>query len=104
MFAIEAMALSKPVICNYRTDLEKLYRVAGLYGADEEIPLINSCPLTIKDTLRNLYAQRDSLGSYGQKGRAYVLKHHSIDAIASIFGPIAEQVIGKPSLKEGVSA
>lgn len=94
MFAIETMALGKPVICNMRQDLENLYRVAGLYDPGETIALIHACPLTIKDVLRRLYYDRKELEHRAAMGRTYVQKHHSIDAVGKIFSKIAHDLIG----------
>ncbi|WP_435641552.1 hypothetical protein [Micavibrio aeruginosavorus] len=98
MFAIEAMALEKPVVCYHRQDLEDLYRASNLYMPDEKIPLIQATPLTIKKTLRTLYQDRDEIVNIGMRGRNYVLRHHSIGAIANVFGPIAKGLIGQPLL------
>lgn len=95
MFAIEAMALEKPVICYLRDDLKNLYRTAGLYDVDESIPLINANPQTIKDTLQSLYEERDKLPKIGRSGREYVIKHHSVDAIADVFGTILADILPK---------
>lgn len=96
MFAIESMAMGKPVICNIRSDLEELYKTAGLLAKNESIPLIHSTPLTVKETLKNLYDNRETLTGIGERGRDYVIKHHSISAIADVFGPIVKILIGPP--------
>lgn len=96
MFAIEAMAMGKPVICNLRQDLIDLFRVTRLYDENEIIPLVQATPLTIKQTLQTLYTQRAELPDIGGQGRAYVLKHHSIGAVMNILGPIAEKILGAP--------
>lgn len=93
MFAIEAMALQKPVICYQRQDLQDLYKVAGLLEKEEEIPLINATPLTIKETIRDLYEDRKNLHKRGLAGREYVIRHHSLEAIASVFGKIATELL-----------
>ena len=101
MFAIEAMALEKPVICNIRSDLEELYRVAGLYDENEKIPLVHATPLTIKQTLKRLYENRNTLQELGKAGRPYVMKHHSIESVAKTVGPIVQKLIGYPSSIKG---
>ncbi len=58
MFALEAMAMGKPVLCFLREDLRKLYTVAGLIAVDE-IPIINCSPFTVKETIRDLFFNRD---------------------------------------------
>lgn len=84
MFALESMALSTACICYIDPELEKLYVRAGLLGP-EEMPLISATPETIKATLRALYFNRPGISAHGQRGRAYVEKHHSLDAIGRIF-------------------
>lgn len=96
MFAIEAMSLNKPVICNVRSDLENLYRATGLYKKEEVIPLIHACPLTIKSVLKDLYENRTILSERGAMGRDYVMRHHSIGAIQKTFSKIANELIGQP--------
>lgn len=101
MFAIEAMALEKPVICNTRSDLESLYRSAGLLETDECLPLIHATPETIKSVILDCYNKRAELNHIGKKGREYVIRHHSIDAIVEAFRPIAENIIGPAMNKNG---
>lgn len=96
MFSIEAMALGRPVVCYHRKDLEALYRANGLLGKDEVFPLIQAEVHTIKDVIRGLYFNRDQLRVIGRYGREYVVKHHSISAIAKHFGPVAKTLIGEP--------
>lgn len=96
MFAIESMALNKPVICNVRSDLENLYRTVGLYNQEEVIPLIHADPLTIKDVLRNLCKDRQGLFDRGNTGRDYVMRHHSIESISKVFSTIINDLIGRP--------
>ncbi len=56
MFAIEAMASGKPVICHLRHDLEALYVAADLLESLEEIPIIRADVFTFKDVIRSLYS------------------------------------------------
>lgn len=87
MFAIEAMALKKPVICFLREDLLNLYRFAGLIKKDEP-PLINSHPLDLKDTLRKCLTNQIDLKNFGDRGFEYVEKIHSIRSIGEKFDSI----------------
>ncbi len=93
MFAIEAMALKKPVVCYLRDDLIKLYRGAGFYDNAEDIPLINSDIFNLKETLRDLYVRKDKLEKIGQHGHDYVEKHHSIEAVAKTFSKFMADVL-----------
>lgn len=91
MFAIEAMACAKPVLCYLRDDLIQLYTVTGLIEPDE-IPIINCSPLTIKQTIKNLASNPENLKKIGKKSREYVLKHHSTKAIGDVFASINQSI------------
>ena len=97
MFAIEAMALGKPVVCHVRHDLRELYIGAGLLEPGE-LPLVEASILTIKETLRHLAdTPRSELRELGQRSRAYVEKHHSLNAVGSIFDGINRSLGVHPS-------
>jgi glycosyltransferase involved in cell wall biosynthesis len=88
MFALEALAMGKPVICYLREDLLDLYESAGLVEKGE-IPIISCRPSEVKDTLRRLAtADRDALGERGARGIAFVNKHHSTEAVGRVFDRI----------------
>jgi hypothetical protein len=91
MFAIEAMAMEKPVLCYLRHDLEHLYINAGLIS-ESEIPIINCTPATIKSTLKHLLYNREKLNIIGKKGGDYVKKHHSIEAVGAVFAEINRSI------------
>jgi len=96
MFAIEAMAMGKPVLCFLREDLLNLYTISGLIKPDE-IPIINCGPFTVKDTLRYFLAHRDKLASIGRKSREFVLKHHSLEIVGEVFHRINTSIGILPS-------
>jgi len=96
MFAIEAMAMGKPVLCFLREDLLNLYAISGLIKPDE-IPIINCGPFTVKDTLRYFLAHRDKLASIGRKSREFVLKHHSLEIVGEVFHRINTSIGILPS-------
>jgi glycosyltransferase involved in cell wall biosynthesis len=88
MFAIEAMALGKPVLCYTRTDLENLYVQADLLEPGE-LPLINCNPSNIVEVIRKLVnASPSELTELGERGRAYVERRHSLDVIGRMFDVI----------------
>jgi glycosyltransferase involved in cell wall biosynthesis len=91
MFAIEAMAMGKPVLCYLRPDLIELYTTVGLVEVDE-IPIINCTPLTVKAILKNLVIQKESLVEIGNRSREFVLKHHSLKAIGQVFSEINQKL------------
>jgi glycosyltransferase involved in cell wall biosynthesis len=96
MFALEAMAMEKPVLCYLREDLQHLYVVSGLVSADE-IPIINCSLLTVKETIRDLVLNRDKLPEIGKRSREYVIKHHSTQAVGKVFDGINRSIGLKPS-------
>jgi len=88
MFAIEAMALGRPVVCNIRPDLHALYVGAGLLESGE-LPIIDASPRTVKDVLRSLAAMdRRQLADLGRRSQEYVRRHHSLEAIGTDFARI----------------
>jgi len=87
MFAIEAMAMGKPVICFLREDLQELYIASNLVKR-YEIPIINCTPLTVKNRIRELVLYRDRLLEIGQHSREYVMRHHSTEAVGEVFDKI----------------
>lgn len=91
MFALEAMAMGKPVLCYLREDLLDLYQVEGLLEPGE-MPIINTNPLTVKETLRSLANDRTLLAAPAEKGRAFVERRHSVEAVGSVFAAINESI------------
>ncbi|WP_139273116.1 glycosyltransferase [Pseudomonas migulae] len=96
MFAIEAMASGKPVICHLRRDLEELYVAAGLLDGFDEIPIIRADAFSLKEVIRTLHTDRDILVSAAERGRGYIERHHSVEAISLAFSKILAKLIGPP--------
>ncbi len=97
MFALEAMAMGKPVICYLREDFLDFYESVGLVEKGE-IPIISCRPADVKDTLRRLAtADRDALGERGARGIAFVAKHHSTGAVGRVFDRINRSIGIAPS-------
>lgn len=74
-FAIEGMALGRPVICYLREDLlpfNKIWR---------ECPILNTDPDRLYENIGKLYADGKLKDELGKKGRAYIEKYHSLDYI-----------------------
>lgn len=94
MFAIEAMAMKKPVLCYLRDDLIELYTKVGLITNDE-IPIINTTILSIREQLIWAYNHKEQLVAIGEKSKIYVQKHHSIEAIGDVFDRINKTVMEK---------
>lgn len=78
-FALEAMALGKPVMCFVRKPDEYLLH-------PEECPIINTHVDTLRDDLRRLVQRRHELGEIGRRGRRYVERHFSLEAFADRLG------------------
>lgn len=97
MFALEGMALGKPVVCHVRSDFLDLYIGAGLLEPGE-LPVVDASIHTIKKTLQHLASlPRRELRDIGQRSRAFVEKHHSIDAVGAMFDRINRGLGLRPS-------
>jgi len=84
MFAMEAMAMKRPVLCYLREDLIDLYTKAGLIMRDE-IPIINTNMFEIEEKIRWAYSHREELIEIGEKSREFVRNHHSTERIGEVF-------------------
>jgi glycosyltransferase involved in cell wall biosynthesis len=78
-FALEAMALGKPVMCYVRKPNAYLL-------APDECPIINTNIKTLKDDLRVLADNRNGLEESGRKGRRYIEKHYTVEEFAKRLG------------------
>lgn len=87
MFAIEGMALQKPVLCYLRPEFIDLFTTYGLL-TEGELPILNCTPLTVKAVIRDLALNRAQLPEIGRRSRAFVTKHHSTAAIGQVFDRI----------------
>jgi len=85
MFAIEGMAMGKPVLCYLREDLLQLYNT---FGQAVDLPLINTPPWKIKDNIKWVYEHREDAKQLGLAGREYIRKRHSLEYIGSVFDSI----------------
>ena len=94
MFAIEAMAMGKPVLCYLREDLIDLYCKSGLLEKDE-IPILNTNILNIKENLMWAYNNRNLLDIMGEDSKHYVSKHHSLNSVGNIFDSINRKIMEK---------
>jgi hypothetical protein len=74
-FAVEMMAMGKPVLCFLRDD------VVGLYP--EVPPIIRVTPLTLTEVVAGLVVERDDLVSRGAQGVGYVERVHGADRVAA---------------------
>jgi len=84
MFAIEAMSMKKPVLCYIREDLLELYIKSNLLE-EGELPIIQCNILEIEEKIRWATTHIDDLRLIGERGRAFVQKHHSLESIGGKF-------------------
>ena len=78
LFAIEAMALGKPVVTFLHE--EAVRRSAEAFGI--EVPIVSATKETLRDAVARLAADPDERRRLGAAGRAYVERVHDIDRIA----------------------
>ncbi len=96
MFALEGMAMGKPVMCYLREDLKELYVTAGLVKPDE-IPIVDCRPENVEETIRRLYENRRDVNEIGRRSRAFVERHHSLEAVGAVFDRINRTIGVMPS-------
>jgi glycosyltransferase involved in cell wall biosynthesis len=73
-FAVEGMALKKPVCVFIKDELLPSY--------PQELPVINTCPENLKQNLKKLIEDENLRKELGEKGRAYVEKYHDVKKVA----------------------
>lgn len=96
MFALEAMALEKPVLCYLRPDLYELY---SYYSWAKECPVIHAPRDQIKESLTRLLDSEEERKRVGRLGRAFVEKYHSLSAMGKIYdGMIRKVYNGDPKI------
>jgi glycosyltransferase involved in cell wall biosynthesis len=78
VFALEAMALGKPVVSHLKPDVVE--RSAESFGA--RVPIVQATADTLVDALRPLVEDVDLRRRLGAQGRAYVEQVHDIDGVA----------------------
>jgi glycosyltransferase involved in cell wall biosynthesis len=78
LFAIEAMALGKPVVTFLRE--EAVRRTEEAFGV--RVPIVSATKDTLVDALRSLVESPEERRRIGEESRAYVERVHDADAIA----------------------
>jgi hypothetical protein len=71
-FALEAMAMGKPVVVFFRDPVL----------AADECPLVNVRPETVETVLEGLIKDRRRLHELGREGRRYIERHYTVEAFA----------------------
>jgi hypothetical protein len=99
MFAVEAMAMGKPVLCYIRPDFEELFIHEGLLEPGE-LPIIKCDHRNLKEILLHLIEHREELDPVGERSREFVVKHHSTEAMGRVFDRINPSIGIFPSMKE----
>ena len=57
-----------------------------------EIPIVIADPLTVKEKIRWLCENRESLPELGRRSRQYVLDHHSLEAVGKVFEAVNRRI------------
>jgi glycosyltransferase involved in cell wall biosynthesis len=78
IFALEAMALGKPVVTRLKPDV--VARAESAYGT--KVPIVSATADTLVEVLRPLVADPALRRRVGAESRAYVERVHDIDVIA----------------------
>jgi glycosyltransferase involved in cell wall biosynthesis len=78
LFAIEAMALGKPVVSFLHE--EAVRRTEEAFGL--EVPIVRATKETLPDVLQRLVASPDDRRRIGAASRAYVERVHDVDRVA----------------------
>src|SRR5215831_1698544 len=79
VFALEAMALGKPVVSHLKPDVVE--RTAEAFGV--EVPIVPATADTLVDALRPLAEDAALRRELGARSRAYVEQVHDIDRVAA---------------------
>lgn len=74
-FALEAMAMGKPVVVFIRDPRRDLL-------APEECPFVNVRPETVESVLSDLIQDRRRLNELGKRGRRYIERYYTVEAFA----------------------
>ena len=78
MFAIETMALGKPVVAFLHEEATK--RTEEAFGL--KVPIVHATKETLADVLEDLVSRPDELRRIGAESRAYVERVHDLAAVA----------------------
>jgi glycosyltransferase involved in cell wall biosynthesis len=93
MFAIESMALAKPVVVHL--DEEAAAETEEAFGL--ELPLVRADEVDLEDVLAGLVEVRESLPELGRRSRAYVERVHGHTQVAQQVLEIYERVMPSSS-------
>jgi glycosyltransferase involved in cell wall biosynthesis len=85
----EAMAVGKPVLCYLRSP--------GMVTDPDSCPVINTWPATVYATLADCLDGVFDLAELGRRGRAYIERYHSIEAVALHLGALYLETAAFPA-------
>jgi hypothetical protein len=88
MFAIEGMAMGKPVLANLDSIPDELRRTAVM----GDCPIVDTDPERLRDDLRSLVVDEARRDELGRAGREFVTRYHSYDAVAEVWEAIFAHV------------
>jgi len=87
MFAVEAMSLGKPVLCNIDKNLENLFIFEGIIKKNS-LPVIKCDYGNIKEVLKQMIGMKRKLNNIGKKSRSFVMEYHSLNKMGEVFDQI----------------
>jgi hypothetical protein len=88
MFAIEGMAMGKPVLSNLDSIPKELRETEAL----RVCPILDTNPETLREDLRTLVVDERRRKELGRAGREFVLRYHSYEAVAQGWKAIFDHV------------
>jgi len=88
-FAIEGMALGKPVLCFLNE------RFAPYHPEWQECPIVNASPDTLADALRTVATDAALRRRLGREGVDYVHRVHSLEAVGRDLDLVYRRVLGQ---------
>ena len=91
-FAVEAMALAKPVLCH----IEEAGPEDNPFGA--ELPIVRATPATLADRLRELAADAELRAQLGAAARAFSERHHDPVSVAR---HVLDGIVALPAPADG---
>jgi glycosyltransferase involved in cell wall biosynthesis len=86
LFAIEGMALGKPVMCRLAD------RFRPWHPEWDECPIVSADPDTLVEELRRLVLDPDLRRQLGARGPEFVRRHHSLEAVGAKLDAIHQEL------------
>lgn len=98
--AIEAWAMNIPVIAGWEDpeDRAAFMRETGL--GEDELPMYEATEATLEETIGEMAASPTLRREYGERGRAYVERFHSEEAVVARLKPFYEALVEEDDFSE----